>query len=126
MLESRNSGHHHGAFSNGFINTTFVMESLCSLLRVPLFFYKCVAFVFQKPNIRFLASIERHTDCPGTIINLGIIDRCFVKHVVRTGEGIAFGNTKLIAVIITRAIQPGLIGEVNNIDYEGIAFPVPS
>src|SRR4029077_10037653 len=86
-------------------------------------FRKRLALEFQELKILFHAAIERKANLPGPREDFGIFDRCFVHQVERTHRSVTFHYVKLIAVIVSRAIEPSLLAEPCHVDNQRSALP---
>src|SRR5262245_46720745 len=108
-------------FTETPIGETDLLCSLCSQTFVSLV---CVAFVFEQLNVLFLTPVERHADLPRTREYLRILDRGFVRHVIRAGARVALDHVQRLGMKVSRAIEPRLIVEVAYIDDKRVAFPM--
>ena len=60
-----------------------------------------------------------------TVTGVWILDDGFIHQVIIGQFRIAFGDVKLIAMKVTRAIEPGSVIERGHIDDQGLALPMP-
>src|ERR1700739_4161934 len=86
-------------------------------------FRKRLTLEFQKLKILFHVAIERKANLPGPCEDLGVLDRRFVHQVEGANRRVAFHDMKLIAVIVSRAIEPRLLSKPSHVDDQGIALP---
>src|SRR5258708_11760913 len=86
-------------------------------------FRKRLTLEFQELKILFHAAIERKANLPGPREDFGVLDGRFVHQVEGAHRSVAFHHVKLIAVIVSRPIEPRLLSESRHVDDEGIALP---
>src|SRR5467141_4811252 len=84
-------------------------------------FRKRLTLEFQELKILFHVAIERKANLPGPCEDLGVLNRRFVHQVEGAHRSVAFYHVKLIAVIVSRAIEPRLLSKPNPIGTQGIA-----
>src|SRR5215471_7632192 len=61
------------------------------------------AFVFEQLNVLLDAAIEREADLPRPRVDVWILDRRLVHHVIRADRGIALDDVEFVAVIVASA-----------------------
>ena len=69
-------------------------------------------------------SKQGHADHPGTRARFWVLDRSFIKDVVRACHRVAFNHGHGGAVVIASSIKPCLVIESTSFGYEGLPFPV--
>ena len=74
-------------------------------------------------RVAFLPAVERHADRPRAREHILVLDRCVIAHVIPAERRIAFDDVQRVAVEVPRAIEPGLIREVHDVNDERVARP---
>src|SRR5437762_8335806 len=82
------------------------------------------AVVFHELHVLLESAIERHADFPWPREHFGILDRRLVRDVVRIDPSVALHHVQLIAVEISRSIEPGFVIEIGHIDNQCLAVPM--
>src|ERR1051326_741038 len=93
------------------------------------------AFEFQNLRVLLHAPIERHADLPGPSVNVGIVERGFVRDVSCVRQRVPFDHMKGRAMEISRSVKPapdrrltlskrGRINECRVVDDERVALPM--
>src|SRR6185503_19924772 len=83
------------------------------------------AVVFLEVGVLFYPAVKRHPHFPWPREHLRILDVDFVIDHVRRDGRIAFDDVERIAVEVARAVEPGLVIEVRDVDDQRVAFPAP-
>src|SRR5438093_13493614 len=86
-------------------------------------FSELYALIFENPGIFFHSTIQRHADLPWTGKYLRILNGSFVHERICAARRVAFHDMQSVAVKITCAIEPGLVVQAGDVDYERLAFP---
>src|SRR5215831_19033946 len=86
-------------------------------------FAKFYAFEFQRLNVLFDATVQRHLDLPWTREYFGILDRRFVHQVIRRERRVPLYHMQRVAVEVAGAVEPSFIVLGGHIDDERIAVP---
>src|SRR5712692_1819862 len=86
-------------------------------------FREWYALEFQGLSVLFHAAIEGEAHLPGASKHLRVLDRGFVREVVRTHGSVAFNHMQRVAMEVPGPVEPGLLAESCHVNNQRIPFP---
>src|SRR5262245_53810638 len=108
------------SYSAGFVPLT----RLLAQMTVQQFLDERDALVLEKLHMLLDPTIQWKRDLPRLGEDLRIVNRRFVTNVAGIERRITFHHVKGITMVVTRAIEPGLIVEVLHVDDQRVTLPM--
>src|SRR5262249_24912469 len=101
-------------------------SSVCLFAKVPIhqLFGKLYTDILEKLGVLLDTSIQRQADLPRACEGLGIFDRRLVQEMIRACCRVPLHDVQLVAVKISRPVEPGVLVETGYVDDKRLSFPV--
>src|ERR1700693_3716760 len=84
------------------------------------------ALEVQQLRVFLHVAVQRRADLPGPRKYFWVLNGGFIPKDAGTAGRVAFDDVKSIAMIVSRAVEPGALVEPGHIHHQRVAFPMAS